>query len=134
MQADQTMPLDDPELGCGERDTSTAASGLPATVHPTQDNGQPSKGDTDLLTELEVTLSNPNLTPDIHKYLTQKRFQHPTKMEPGTGNTARYVSFSLQSHPLRVITGISAPWTGVGAILEEPRVSLTIIGPYWIMS
>ena len=93
MQADQTTPLDDPELGCGERDTSTAASGLPATAHPTQDNGQPSEGDADLLTELEVALSNSNLTPDIRKYLTQKRFQRPTKMEPGMGNTARYVSF-----------------------------------------
>src|SRR5712671_1977855 len=86
-----TMPLNDPELGCSERDTSMVESGLPVTVPPTPDNGQPSGGNGNVLTELEIALSTPGLTLDMHKYLIQKRFQHPTKMEPGKGNTARQV-------------------------------------------
>ena len=133
-QTDQTTPLNDPELGCGEHDTSTAASGLPVTAPPTLDNGWPSGGDGNVLTELEITLSTPGLTPDMRKYLTQKRFQRPTKMEPGKGNTARQVHCSLQGHPLKVTAGVSAPRTGVGAIPEETRVSLIIIGPHWTTS
>jgi hypothetical protein len=133
-QADQMMPLNDPEPDCSERGTSTEARGLPATAPPAPDNNQLSEGDGNVLTELEIALSSPSLTPDIRKYLTQKRFQRPTKMEPGTGNTARQVHCSLQSHPLKVTTGVSAPRTGVGAIPEETRVSLTIIGPHWTTS
>ncbi len=133
-QTDQTMPLNDPELGCSEHDTSMAESGLPVTAPPTPDNGQPSRGNGNILMELEIALSTLGLTPDICKYLTQKRFQHPTKMEPGKGNTARQVHCSLQSHPLKVTTGVSVLQTGVCTIPEEPRVNLIIFRPHWMMS
>jgi hypothetical protein len=133
-QADQTMPLNDPEPDCSKRGTSTEARGLPATAPSAPDNNQLSKGDGNVLMELEIALSSPSLTPDIYKYLAQKRFQCPTKMDPGMGNTARQVHCSLQSHPLKVTTGVSAPQTSVGAIPEEMRVSLTIIGPHWMTS
>ena len=133
-QTDQTMPLNDPEPGCGERDTSTAAIGLPATAPPAPDNNQLSGGDGNVLTELEIAFSSPSLTPDIRKYLTQKRFQRPRKMDPGSGNTARQVHCPLQSHPLKVTAGVSAPQTGVSAIPEEPKVSSITTGTHWTTS
>ena len=127
------MPLNDPELGCGEHDTSTAAIGLPATAPPAPDN-QLSGGDGNVLTELEIAFSSPSLTPDIRKYLTQKRFQRPRKMDPGSGNTARQVHCPLQSHPFKVTAGVSAPRTGVSAIPEEPKVSSITTGTHWTTS
>jgi hypothetical protein len=95
MQAYQTIPLNDPEPGCSEHGTSTEARGLPATAPPALDNSQISQGNGNILTELEIALSSPSLALDIRKYLTQKRFQHPTKMDLGSGNTARQVLCSL---------------------------------------
>jgi hypothetical protein len=129
MQTDQMMPLNDPEPGCGERNTSMAAIGLPATAPPTPDN-QLSRGNGNILTELEIAFSSPSLTPDICKYLTQKRFQHPRKMDPRSGNTARQVHCPLQSHPLKVTTGVSVPQTGVSAIPEELKVSSITTGTH----
>ena len=94
-QAYQTMPLNDPEPGCSERGTSTEARGLPATAPPALDNSQLSKGDGNVLMELEIALSSQSLALDIRKYLIQKRFQRPTKMDLGSGNTARQVLYSL---------------------------------------
>jgi hypothetical protein len=133
MQTNQTMPLNDPEPGFGERDTSTAAIGLPATAPPALDN-QLSRGDGNILTELEIAFSSPSLTLDIRKYLTQKRFQCPRKMDPRSGDTARQVHCPLQSHPLKVIAGVSAPQTGVSAIPEELKVSSITTGTHWMMS
>jgi hypothetical protein len=74
---------------------STEARGLPATAPPTPDNSQISQGDGNVLMEVEIALSSPSLALDIRKYLTQKRFQHPTKMDLGSGNIARQVLCSL---------------------------------------
>src|SRR6266851_211849 len=123
MQTDQTTPLNNLELGCGECNTSTAASGLPVIAPPTSDNGQLSGGNGNILTELKIALSTLGLTLDMCKYLTQKRFQHPTKMELEKGNIARQVHCSLQSHLLKVTTGVFAPQTGCYHLSKRPNCS-----------
>jgi hypothetical protein len=60
------------------------------------DNGQPSVHDTNNLTELEIALAAPGLSPEDRKFLKQRRFQHKTKMLPKEGlTTARQVAFLI---------------------------------------
>jgi hypothetical protein len=60
------------------------------------DNGQPSVHGTNNLTELEIALAAPDLSPEDRKFLEQRRFQYTTKMVPKEGlTTARQVAFLI---------------------------------------
>jgi hypothetical protein len=50
-----------------------------------QDPGSVNEGPT----ELEVALAAPGLSPEVRKYLQQKKFQRAKKVEPGNAITAR---------------------------------------------
>jgi hypothetical protein len=50
-----------------------------------QDPGRINNGPT----ELEIALAAPNLSPEVRRYLGQKKFQHAKKVEPGNAITAR---------------------------------------------
>ena len=66
--------------------------GLPGPL----DNGQPSVHNTNNLTELEIALAAPDISPEDRKFLKQKRFQYMTKMVPKEGlTTARQVASSV---------------------------------------
>jgi hypothetical protein len=57
------------------------------------DSGQLSVHSTNNLTELEIALTAPDLSPEDRKFLEQRRFQHVTKMVPKEGlTTARQVA------------------------------------------
>ena len=65
---------------------ATTSSGralqAPVAECPPLDNSQLSACDANSPTELELTLVNPDLSPELKKYLGQKRFQNTTKMVP----------------------------------------------------
>jgi hypothetical protein len=50
--------------------------------YPPLGNSQVSTCDTDGPTELEIALATPDLSPEIKKFLGQKKFQNATKMVP----------------------------------------------------
>lgn len=60
------------------------------------DSGQPPVHGTNNLTELEIALAAPDLSPEDRKFLEQRRFQYTTKMVPKEGlTTARQVDFLI---------------------------------------
>ncbi len=54
----------------------------PVAECPPLDNSQLSACNANSPTELELALANPDLSPELKKYLGQKRFQNTTKMVP----------------------------------------------------
>ena len=57
----------------------------PPILDSNQDPGRINNGPT----ELEIALAAPNLSPEVRRYLGQKKFQHAKKVEPGNAITAR---------------------------------------------
>jgi hypothetical protein len=82
----------------------------PVTECPPLDNSQLSTCDANSpsTTELEIALATPDLSPEVKKFLGQKRFQNVTKMVPSDIlTTARRVIYSHYTCVTDIATGIT---------------------------
>lgn len=67
----------------------TAPHSHPSTAPPISDSNQDPGRINNGPTELEIALAAPDLSPEVRRYLGQKKFQRAKKMEPGNAITAR---------------------------------------------
>jgi hypothetical protein len=104
----------------------------PVAECPPLDNSQLSTCDANSpsTTELEIALATPDLSPEVKKFLGQKRFQNATKMVPSDIlTTARRVIYSHYTRVTDIATGITARGTGAHCTQMVLRGSSIISGP-----
>jgi hypothetical protein len=106
----------------------------PVEECPPLDNSQLSACDANSSgpTELEIALATPDLSPEVKKFLGQKKFQNAMKMMPSNILTmARQVFHSHYIHVTNIIAGITARRTGAHCTQMVLRGNSTTSGPHW---
>jgi hypothetical protein len=134
-------PRNESECDTRERETHMTSEAMtsggrapqaPVTECAPLGNSQLSTCDANSPTELEITLANPDLSPENKKFLGQKRFQNATKMVPSNIlTTARRVIYSHNSRVTNMATGITARGIGARCTHVVPRDNSIISGPHW---
>jgi hypothetical protein len=77
-------------------------------------------------------LATPDLSPEVKKFLVQKRFQNTAKMVPSDIlSTARQVFYSHYIRVTNIVAGITVRRTGARCTQTVPRGNSIISGPRW---